>query len=103
MVFWKKNKRSEVVIEDRSRFDGKIYKGLWLIGDKKVVGAYQRDGSNTFITENGVYHIPAGTKKTQLRILNDEEIFALGVNADYINEFIEDVKNGYCTILIPNL
>lgn len=93
--FLKKKQNNEVVV-DNSRFDGKVYKGIWQIGDKKLIGAYKRDGWNTFATENGIYMIPKGTKKTELKRLNDDELRELGVDVDALNFQLEGLEKDYC-------
>lgn len=94
--FKKKQNNKEVVVNNNSRFDGKIYKGIWRIGDKEIVGAYKRDGWNTFITEEGLYMIPKGTKKTELKRLNDEQLRELGVNVGALNDNLEGLEKHYC-------
>ena len=94
MSFFKK-KEKEVKV-DNSRFDGKIYKGIWLIGDKEVIGAYKRDGNNNFVTDRGIYNVPKGTKKTQLKRLNDAEMVALGVDVKAINQNLIALELDHC-------
>ena len=112
-LFKKNTKKVEVenvVQTNQSRYDGQIYKGVWRIGGKEMIGAYLRDGSNSFATDKGVYQIPKGVKKTQIAkvielnenwyIKTSEGLVKLNVNASAIEHNIECLKNNWCCIYI---
>lgn len=91
-LFGKKNKKvEERAIIDKSIYNGKVYRGVFQIGDKIIEGAYIRDGARTFVTEDGVAGISKGVKIKQLE--------AKAVSED-VEWFIECVQKDYCTPLI---
>lgn len=102
----KKNKEVKEVKEDLSRFNGEVYRGIWKVGDKQIVGAYLRDGWNCIATDKGIYKVPKGTKKTQLAkaIVIDNEWYintsnglkSLDVDVKSIEFNVEGLQNDYC-------
>ena len=66
-LFGTKNQKvEERVVIDKNVYNGKVYRGVFQIGDKVYEGAYIRDGVRTFITEDGITRISKGVKITQL-------------------------------------
>lgn len=110
--FWKKNKKVEEVKVEKveKKYDGKVYRGVWQVGEKIIIGAYLRDGSNCISTEKGVYNVERGVKKTQLAnaitinnswfIKTDSGLQALLVNVDAIEHGIECLQKDYCTLFV---
>lgn len=87
----KNNKVEERVTIDKSIYNGAIYRGVFIIGDKVIEGAYIRDGLRTFVTEDGVAEISKGVKIKQLEekaVSEDVEWYIECVQKDYCTPFI---------------